>query len=70
VVVAFDVTPPVVIPARVVPDIIVPVIFVLVKFALVRFEPDKSVLTRDTPDRSIPVKFAFRVMREGPMKYP
>jgi hypothetical protein len=70
VVVAFEVRPPVVIPARVVPDIIVPVIFEFVMIALVRLLPDKSELTRLTPDRSIPVKFAFRTTRDGPRKYP
>jgi hypothetical protein len=70
VVVAFDVTPPVMIPVRVVLVRFVPVISAFVRSALVRLEPDKSELTRDTPDRSIPVKFAFRMMREGPRKYP
>ena len=70
VVVAFDVRPPVMIPVRVVPRRFTPEISAFVRNALVRLEPDKSELTRLTPDKSIPVKFAFRTTRDGPRKYP
>ena len=65
-----DVTPPVMTPVRVVPRRFTPEISAFVRSAFVRFEPDKSLLTRLTPDKSIPVKFAFRTTREGPRKYP
>jgi hypothetical protein len=58
------------IPVRVVLLKTAPDISAFVSVAVVRLEPVKLAPTRDTPERSMLVKFAFCVIMRGPRKYP
>jgi hypothetical protein len=65
-----ELKPPVMIPVSVVFVNTVPEISAFVSVAVVRFDPVKFPPTRDTPERSRLVKFAFCVTIRGPKKYP
>jgi hypothetical protein len=65
-----ELKPPVMIPVNVAVVKMAPDISAFVSVAVVRFELVKLAPTRDTPERSRFVKFAFCVTIRGPKKYP
>jgi hypothetical protein len=65
-----ELNPPVMMPVSVVVVKMAPDISAFVSVAVVKFELVKLAPTRDTPERSMRVKFALCVIMRGPRKYP